>query len=349
MERRQLTTCKCRQFVSCARCHDHKLDAVSTRDYYALLGVLQSSRQVTHTIDVPHRDGDMRGRLQQLKEQLLDKVGAHWESQAKNFAKHLHVTSTSPTEKTRQQAAQVWEAVLAPPKQGSRPLSDPLYPWTQMFQAAQAGQTPKQFAATWKRLREKYEKESRQRAAFNAKHFQVLGDFCDVAGGRTASGWRVDGAGLQDGAVASGAFTVAPEGTSVVAHVFPAGLFTHSVSEKLNGSLSSPTLGKEYKYLSLFAMGAKVSAVRTVPDNCQLQVRNYRVLNQPQLGWIRVPTLAEHDNVRAYVELVTKFDHPKYPDPLGVDRFAGGGQSQCGGIRLRWTRAEPGSSQLLCC
>lgn len=29
--------------VSCARCHDHKFDAISTRDYYALYGYLQSS------------------------------------------------------------------------------------------------------------------------------------------------------------------------------------------------------------------------------------------------------------------------------------------------------------------
>ena len=39
--------------VACARCHDHKLDAVSTKDYYALLGILRSSRLVSHTIDAP--------------------------------------------------------------------------------------------------------------------------------------------------------------------------------------------------------------------------------------------------------------------------------------------------------
>ena len=34
--------------VSCARCHDHKFDAISTADYYSLTGYLQSSnyRQV---------------------------------------------------------------------------------------------------------------------------------------------------------------------------------------------------------------------------------------------------------------------------------------------------------------
>jgi hypothetical protein len=29
--------------VACARCHDHKFDAISTRDYYALFGILESS------------------------------------------------------------------------------------------------------------------------------------------------------------------------------------------------------------------------------------------------------------------------------------------------------------------
>src|SRR5262249_7004407 len=32
------------QTVACARCHDHKFDAISTRDYYALAGYLKSAR-----------------------------------------------------------------------------------------------------------------------------------------------------------------------------------------------------------------------------------------------------------------------------------------------------------------
>lgn len=40
--------------VACARCHDHKFDAISTKDYYALSGFLQSSRRQTAWLD-PHR------------------------------------------------------------------------------------------------------------------------------------------------------------------------------------------------------------------------------------------------------------------------------------------------------
>jgi hypothetical protein len=37
--------------VACARCHDHKFDAISTNDYYALSGFLQSSRKELALLD----------------------------------------------------------------------------------------------------------------------------------------------------------------------------------------------------------------------------------------------------------------------------------------------------------
>ncbi|MEZ6123534.1 MAG: PSD1 and planctomycete cytochrome C domain-containing protein [Planctomycetaceae bacterium] len=40
--------------VACARCHDHKFDAISATDYYSLAGFLQSSRRQTAWLD-PHQ------------------------------------------------------------------------------------------------------------------------------------------------------------------------------------------------------------------------------------------------------------------------------------------------------
>ena len=39
--------------IGCARCHDHKFDAISTADYYALCGMMQSSRRQSAFLD-PH-------------------------------------------------------------------------------------------------------------------------------------------------------------------------------------------------------------------------------------------------------------------------------------------------------
>jgi len=39
--------------IACARCHDHKFDPITSRDYYALAGFLQSSRQQHAALDDP--------------------------------------------------------------------------------------------------------------------------------------------------------------------------------------------------------------------------------------------------------------------------------------------------------
>jgi hypothetical protein len=56
--------------LACARCHDHKFDAVSTKDYYALAGLLQSSRQDWAFIDDPAVRGPPLRRLREILDQI---------------------------------------------------------------------------------------------------------------------------------------------------------------------------------------------------------------------------------------------------------------------------------------
>jgi hypothetical protein len=64
--------------ISCARCHDHKFDAISQRDYYALFGTLASARQTQAVID----DDEMRragmSELADLKERIVTALAAAW-------------------------------------------------------------------------------------------------------------------------------------------------------------------------------------------------------------------------------------------------------------------------------
>ena len=59
--------------VACARCHDHKFDAISTADYYALAGFLQSSRQDYAMLDP---GGTIAQGVERLRE-LYDGVVKH--------------------------------------------------------------------------------------------------------------------------------------------------------------------------------------------------------------------------------------------------------------------------------
>jgi hypothetical protein len=56
--------------VACARCHDHKFDPISSRDYYGLMGYLESSRFQRAFIDPPERGQATCLRLENLKNQL---------------------------------------------------------------------------------------------------------------------------------------------------------------------------------------------------------------------------------------------------------------------------------------
>lgn len=41
--------------VACARCHDHKFDAIPTRDYYAMAGILEGKQVIQASLDSPDR------------------------------------------------------------------------------------------------------------------------------------------------------------------------------------------------------------------------------------------------------------------------------------------------------
>jgi len=55
--------------LSCARCHDHKFDAISAADYYALAGFVQSSRQQLAPLDPQGRVHDAIQRVRSIRDE----------------------------------------------------------------------------------------------------------------------------------------------------------------------------------------------------------------------------------------------------------------------------------------
>ncbi len=60
--------------VACARCHDHKFDAITTKDYYALAGYFWSARHQYAFIDAPARIANKAAELSRLESEILDAI-----------------------------------------------------------------------------------------------------------------------------------------------------------------------------------------------------------------------------------------------------------------------------------
>ncbi len=56
--------------VACARCHDHKFDAISTMDYYAMAGFLQSSRRQLAMLDPHGKIGESTQKIRRVRQSV---------------------------------------------------------------------------------------------------------------------------------------------------------------------------------------------------------------------------------------------------------------------------------------
>ena len=75
--------------LACARCHDHKFDPISQRDYTALYGVLASPRPAQVTIDLPERLTKNRAELIALKARIKEGLAAAWLAAAEKLPQRL--------------------------------------------------------------------------------------------------------------------------------------------------------------------------------------------------------------------------------------------------------------------
>ena len=91
--------------LACARCHDHKFDPITTRDYYALAGVFASSRQTPRPL-IPQL-------LLDASEPAREQV-AEWEKQVAELDKQI---------KEQAKAVQAEMKAAAPPAEAKNPAA----------------------------------------------------------------------------------------------------------------------------------------------------------------------------------------------------------------------------------
>ena len=64
--------------VSCARCHNHKFDAISQADFYALYGIFTSTHPAVVDVNAADLGDAQRKELTKLKQQIKEAMGPVW-------------------------------------------------------------------------------------------------------------------------------------------------------------------------------------------------------------------------------------------------------------------------------
>ena len=315
--------------LSCARCHDHKLDPLSQREYYALAGIFMSSRWVTNTLDLPERNAVALETLRAIKAELQPLVATSWLSDLERFDEDLLAASERTADEEQDEtltgsatraaklaglledSAKTLSAVT--PETGkASPLEDPLFVWTQLLARDAAGEPVE---SVWLELKAAYTEAAARRQAENDASLQIIADFRDGI----PPGWSVDGVGLET-VVPCGDFVVALDGDGVVESLLEGGLFTHSLSPRLNGAVRTPyLLHYDQPRISFEQVGGEFSAHRTVFDN-EFLTEHQQKLHPGSSGWLSLRTHHTLKERRAYIEFATKTSNPNFPPRIGKCR-----------------------------
>jgi hypothetical protein len=308
--------------VACARCHDHKFDAISTRDYYSLYGVLSSSRYAQRSIGPNEALAERAAALKSLKKELRPLIGSVWLGQASRLAAYLtaagEVGSIGPDDLVSNRLLAVSSA---------RHLSiSKLERWTRALGAKESAQADHALFA-WTKLRaasnqpapEFFERQMQSIAGHLRETNQTVSEsavtetFGDFSG-RDFAGWSVEDEAFGTSPSPAGDFVVGDPKRPVLALLAEPAANSSSISRRLEGVLRSPTFTIRKRYAHILASGF----------GCRLNVRvdNFTMIRDPIYGdlkqsldnesqhWTTVD-LETWKGHRAYFE----FDDLTTPDP----------------------------------
>ncbi|MFO1095365.1 MAG: DUF1549 and DUF1553 domain-containing protein [Planctomycetaceae bacterium] len=284
--------------VACSRCHDHKLDAVSQADYYALAGVFMTPRWTSRVIDVSGKYDAPVAELKRLRGEIRDSLSARWKSQLDQGGVSVEALKT-----WAQGSAANFEKL---------PIDDIAYPIAKVFAA-----TDETIQKVWGDFALQLLSERDARNAANAKKFQVLSDFSRPG---LPAGWQVEGDGITHGYVGDADPLVSLDGDTLIQQLLARGYHTHALSSKLPGAIRLPTQDQiPGKSLNLRLQGGEFAGAMVIPQNA-LQNEPLSFLDPAApAGWFEFADSAPKNGVtRVLVDVMTAPLHPNFPPRTGL-------------------------------
>ena len=228
--------------VSCARCHDHKFDAISQRDYYALFGVLASARPVQRAVDAPDLLRKNLDALRTSKADVKDALVELWLDAADRLPARLQGGDET--------VRSLLEIAACEPE-------SPLYAWLEL-----ADRSDTDLREGWQRLVEGQSRQRESRQRFNRENFQAI-----WRPGHDLEGWERIGTGLRSGSSAAGEFSIVPQGNRIVEGIYAPGVHSGLLSRRHNGVLQTPRFKIDTDFISFLVQGSGFSVVRLIVEN----------------------------------------------------------------------------------
>lgn len=273
--------------VSCARCHDHKFDAISQADYYALFGVLNSCRPGRATIDLPEDQNRHHDALTQLKVEIKNATANAWlqslDSLPQQLQNRIATDGQSIAETSLLGTYRTLFQSLASEKQSD---------------------VKADIKADWQRLRTTH----LPAVALAAARDPAL---AEIDLGKDFSTWFRYGTGLSAGPSSAGEFIVSGEGDAVISAIYPAGIFSNRISSKHAARLTSPDIKLDGDYeIWANVIGDGGASIRYVVQNYPRSGTVYPVKQlQPKWQWQRFDVQYWNgDDI--HIELAAALDAP---------------------------------------
>lgn len=132
--------------IACARCHDHKFDAISAQDFAALYGIFASTRTTMHRVNDPVAQHALDRQLIELKRpirhtlaQLWREQLTHWPSAILAARNRVHEPDPpKPAEKDKPTAAKETAPMPPPFAPGTRSLEAESFRWLAALKVAKS-------------------------------------------------------------------------------------------------------------------------------------------------------------------------------------------------------------------
>jgi hypothetical protein len=266
--------------VSCARCHNHKFDPISQADYYRFYGIMISSRPAVVNVDAPELQQLHREELAGLKVPIRRKFADWWLSKVDRAMERLD------------------DAELE-----ELPETHPLTGWVALRNLESDD--------LQRELRDMRRRQE-ELLARNAQAKSKATFYADLRDQATYEQWFSSGNGLSKNVSPAGSFALAGEGSRVVTGIYPAGVYSHMLSDKHSALLSSVFHLARGEHTLVRALGAEGAIVRYMVRSYPLEHSGLHPTRKPGPvpDWIQLPKYDYWNGERLFYQISTVADRP---------------------------------------